>query len=633
MYITIEINLKIVDFLDVYLDLTNDKFFPYKKPNDVSLYIHQGSNHPPNVLKQIPIMTSMRLSNLSCNEAEFDKAAAEYQDTLKNSGFTEKLRYHTKQSKSKQRKRNVLWYNPPYDLQVKTDVGRKFLNLLTTHFPLHHRLHKILNKNTVKVSYSCMTNLLTHISSHNINTMNKHRSFETIAPPSCNCINRENCPLDGKCLSKAIIYKGEISVIKEVSDTSAIPVNSSSTTNDSSGTVPDAPNAAANLVESSNTDKLLSTYSTTDIDEPDVPTVPAVLYDTDCVDPPSGSFVGNMVSHDASTLVASRHFTDDNTVECNVTDDNVADNSTPDHNVPDNSAVGHATTDPVSSDVATSITQDEESSAAAICSTFDVVTSAAAVCAAQSESPIPLDGINSTCPTMTVDTELFEDLFGASDEEENVTFHGFDDNAPDDNSTIHATVEVCPDATASVTLGQDMSATGFSAVRDVVVGPAIAVCAVPSKQPASVGVPVPPCPVDNLNSFESNEPLHSGNDPPIIEPLEVTAPVSMTYIGLCEPPFKGRYADHKTSFSSEKYRSKSELSKAIWDIKDKGQKYILKFSIAHQSTPFRAGSKHCNLCLWEKLYIMKGGDNIINKHDELISKCRHINKFLFKYYK
>ena len=35
-----------VDFLDITLDLAKDKFLPYRKPNDVPLYIHVGSNHP-----------------------------------------------------------------------------------------------------------------------------------------------------------------------------------------------------------------------------------------------------------------------------------------------------------------------------------------------------------------------------------------------------------------------------------------------------------------------------------------------------------------------------------------------------------------------------------------------------------
>ena len=59
--ITIEINLKIADFLDIYLDLENDKFYPYRKPNDTPFYVHLESNHPLNILKQLPKMTSERL--------------------------------------------------------------------------------------------------------------------------------------------------------------------------------------------------------------------------------------------------------------------------------------------------------------------------------------------------------------------------------------------------------------------------------------------------------------------------------------------------------------------------------------------------------------------------------------------
>ena len=50
----IETNLKEVDFLDVSLNLRNGTYRPYKKPNDGLLYIHSLSNHPPNVIKQIP---------------------------------------------------------------------------------------------------------------------------------------------------------------------------------------------------------------------------------------------------------------------------------------------------------------------------------------------------------------------------------------------------------------------------------------------------------------------------------------------------------------------------------------------------------------------------------------------------
>ena len=49
--ITIEANMKTVNFLDVNLDLNKDQYGPYRKPNDVPLYVHKHSNHPPAVLK------------------------------------------------------------------------------------------------------------------------------------------------------------------------------------------------------------------------------------------------------------------------------------------------------------------------------------------------------------------------------------------------------------------------------------------------------------------------------------------------------------------------------------------------------------------------------------------------------
>ena len=39
-------------------------------------------------------MTAQRLSSLSCNKEEFEKSAQEYQEVLKNSGFSENLNIH-----------------------------------------------------------------------------------------------------------------------------------------------------------------------------------------------------------------------------------------------------------------------------------------------------------------------------------------------------------------------------------------------------------------------------------------------------------------------------------------------------------------------------------------------------------
>ena len=52
LQITIEVNLTVVDFLDIYLDLGNNKYYPYRKPNDTPLYVHSQSNHPQSILNK-----------------------------------------------------------------------------------------------------------------------------------------------------------------------------------------------------------------------------------------------------------------------------------------------------------------------------------------------------------------------------------------------------------------------------------------------------------------------------------------------------------------------------------------------------------------------------------------------------
>jgi len=45
--ITIEANKKVVNFLDVLLDLYTGKYKPFNKPNNNPTYVHIKSNHPP----------------------------------------------------------------------------------------------------------------------------------------------------------------------------------------------------------------------------------------------------------------------------------------------------------------------------------------------------------------------------------------------------------------------------------------------------------------------------------------------------------------------------------------------------------------------------------------------------------
>ena len=91
--ITVQANLKIVNFLDITLNLTTEKFCPYRKPDNPPLYINSQSNHPPAILKHLPSGIGKRTSSLSVDKTEFDKAAPSYRDALKASGFNQPMEY------------------------------------------------------------------------------------------------------------------------------------------------------------------------------------------------------------------------------------------------------------------------------------------------------------------------------------------------------------------------------------------------------------------------------------------------------------------------------------------------------------------------------------------------------------
>ena len=159
---------------------------PTKKP---TIFI-SIRNHPPSVIKEIP------QSILRSSEELFQKSANYYEKCLKTN-----LQYQqpkeNNQNKRK-RKRNIIWFNPPYSKSVKTNIGRIFIKLISKHFPPNHKFVKIFNKNTIKLSYSCMPNIRSKINSHN-------KKILQPKPPEphklCNCLVKEDCPLNGLCLT------------------------------------------------------------------------------------------------------------------------------------------------------------------------------------------------------------------------------------------------------------------------------------------------------------------------------------------------------------------------------------------------------------------------------------------------
>ena len=210
--ITIEANKKCVDFLDVTLNLTTGKHMPYTKPNNTPLYIHTKSNHPPVIIKNIPESINKRLSDISSDKESFDRAAIPYQRALEHSGYNYKLKFQPSTSPSntsqkQKRQRNITWYNPPYSKNVATNIGKTFLQILDEEFHENHVLHKIFNRNTVKISYACMPNIKQTIDGHNKSILLKS---DKPKKDECNCRKPDECPLLGQCLKKSVVYQATV---------------------------------------------------------------------------------------------------------------------------------------------------------------------------------------------------------------------------------------------------------------------------------------------------------------------------------------------------------------------------------------------------------------------------------------
>ena len=212
--ITLDTDLIIVNFLDVTFDLHNEKFYPFRKPNDTPLYIHRDSNHPSHVTKQLPININKRLSEISCDAQSFNNFKGDYEKALADSSLRSKLTYEPPPQAEltparRQRKRKVIWFTPPYCASLTTQFGKEFLNLIDKNFPKNHHLHKIINRKTVKLSYSCTPNMYAIISAHNRKVLSEKRVDDDVR---CNCqpANKPSCPVPGKCCSNKVIYQATV---------------------------------------------------------------------------------------------------------------------------------------------------------------------------------------------------------------------------------------------------------------------------------------------------------------------------------------------------------------------------------------------------------------------------------------
>ena len=193
--LTIEANKKCVDYLDITLDLRSGTYKPFTKPGNIPQYVNRHSNHPPSILRSIPEAINRRLTNISSDKQSFDAAIPPYQEALKKSGYDFQLNYNPQRRQCKRpRSRNILWFNPPYSVNVATNVGKKFLEAIDECFPKNNPLNKIFNRNTMKLSYSCMPNISSIISSHNKSVLTKEAERNPVTnTQDCNCRKKETC--------------------------------------------------------------------------------------------------------------------------------------------------------------------------------------------------------------------------------------------------------------------------------------------------------------------------------------------------------------------------------------------------------------------------------------------------------
>ena len=241
--VTPEANTRVVKFLDFILNLDEGLHMPYHKQNANIVYVNRKSNHPPQVLENIPKGVEQRLSRLSSNDRCFNNEKHIFQKALNDAGYCHQLEkqsnhkiinisdpvsdayvdlssqenvniqnvefnsQHTR--KKRQRKRNILWFNPPYNVYIENNVGRLFFNLIQKHFKKGTFLGKLFNKNTLKLSYSCCPKIKARISAHNRKLLT---DICEIQEDKCNCQVKNNCPMQGEgpCNVGSVVYVAEV---------------------------------------------------------------------------------------------------------------------------------------------------------------------------------------------------------------------------------------------------------------------------------------------------------------------------------------------------------------------------------------------------------------------------------------
>ena len=210
-----EANRKVVDFLNVTMDLSTGTFKTFAKEGNTLAYVDSRSNHPPSITRNLPKGINRLLSDTNSTQALFETSAPSYQAALDAAGYKHKLSYQPRVEEEEvgrrrnNRKRRITWFNPPFSQNCTTNIPKVFMSIIAECFPPGHALRSSFNSNTVKVSYRTMQNMAQVLAKHNAKVIAKSRP----APPvkeGCNCQDKPSCPLPGKCQTPGVVYKATV---------------------------------------------------------------------------------------------------------------------------------------------------------------------------------------------------------------------------------------------------------------------------------------------------------------------------------------------------------------------------------------------------------------------------------------
>ena len=115
----------------------------------------------------------------------------------------------------------------------------------------------------------------------------------------------------------------------------------------------------------------------------------------------------------------------------------------------------------------------------------------------------------------------------------------------------------------------------------------------------------------------------------IPHPTEHNNDGERVYIGISVGNWKQRLYNHRHSFSNQRLRNQTALSKYFGNLNDQRLNPDVKWKIVRQSSTANRINGRCNLCIDETFSRINFKDRrlLLNERNELVFKCRRKGKF------